>query len=190
MKEINRIIEKYYAPGTLAHSIYVPHCQAVTQLALKIARSHPELGADEKILEYGGMLHDIGIFMTDAPEIGCFGDLPYIHHGYLGREILEKEGLELIAPVCERHIGVGITMHDIIQNELPLPRREMVPVTIEEKIVCYADKFFSKSSKDLFEPKPLEKVKKSIIKYGPEKWKVFEEMMKIFGTDLFHSSNL
>jgi uncharacterized protein len=183
MIEINRIIEKYYTPGSLAHSIYVPHCRAVTELALKIARSRPGLGADEKVLEYGGMLHDIGICITNAPEIGCFGDLPYIHHGYLGREILEKEGLELIAPVCERHIGVGITLEDIMKNQLPLPHREMVPLTIEEKIVCYADKFFSKSSKNLFEPKPIEKIKKSISKYGPEKWRIFEEMMQRFGTE-------
>jgi uncharacterized protein len=186
MNEIINIIEKYYPPGTLAHSIYMPHCQAVTELALKIASSHPELGADKKILEYSGMLHDIGIFLTDAPEIGCFGELPYIHHGYNGRELLEKEGLLLVAPVCERHIGVGITLEDIINNSLPLPHREMVPVTMEEKIVCYADKFFSKSSINLFEPKPLEKIKKSISKYGPEKWKIFEEMMEMFGVELVY----
>jgi uncharacterized protein len=186
MSEILNIIEKYYPPGTLAFSIYVPHCKAVTELALKIARSCPDLQVDMKVLEYGGMLHDIGIFLTDAPEFGCFGDLPYIHHGYKGRELLEKEGLPLIAPVCERHIGVGITLEDIVKNKLPLPHREMVPVTIEEKIVCYADKFFSKSSKDLFKPKPIEKIKKSISKYGPEKWRIFEEMMEMFGTELVY----
>lgn len=186
MPDIIKIIEKYYPSGTLAYSIYVPHCRAVTDLALKIARAHPELLADEDILEYGGMLHDIGIFMTDAPEIGCFGKLPYIHHGYLGRELLEKEGLPQIAPVCERHIGVGITLGDIVKNSLPLPHREMVPVTIEEQLICYADKFFSKSSANLSEPKPFEKVRKSISKYGPEKWRVFEGMMKLFGTDLIY----
>lgn len=181
MNRINEIIEKYYAPGTLAHSIYVRHCRAVTDMALKIAGAHPELGADKQLLEMGGMLHDIGIFMTDAPEIGCFGKLPYIHHGYLGRQLMEKEGLTEIAPVCERHIGTGITLQDILQNNLPLPHREMVPVTIEEKIICYADKFFSKSSKNLFKPKPIEKIRKSILKYGEDKWKVFEEMDRMFG---------
>jgi uncharacterized protein len=178
---ILEIINRYYPPGTLAHQIYVPHCKAVTDLALKIARAHPELKADEEILEYGGMLHDIGILLTDSPEFGCFGELPYISHGYKGRELLEKEGLLHIAPVCERHIGVGITLEEIIKRNLPLPHRDMVPVTVEEKIICYADKFFSKSSKDLSQPKPMEKIRKSISKYGPEKWKVFEEMMKMFG---------
>lgn len=179
-KKIIQIIEKYYPPGSLRHDIYLPHCVAVTELALKIARKHPELKADEEILVFGGMLHDIGICFTNAPKIGCFGDLPYLCHGYMGRELLEKEGLPLIAPVCERHIGVGISIADIKSNNLPLPLREMTPQTIEEKIICYADKFYSKSADDLSQPKPLHKVKKSVSKYGADKWAVFEEMMRSF----------
>ncbi len=59
------------------------------------------------------MLHDIGIFLTNAPHIGCYGDKPYICHGYLGREILDKEGLPGHAMVCERHVGAGLTVTDI-----------------------------------------------------------------------------
>ena len=73
MKEIISLIEKYYTPGTLAYSIYLPHCKAVTELALKISRAHPELDANEEILEYGGMLHDIGIFLTNEPALGKRG---------------------------------------------------------------------------------------------------------------------
>jgi uncharacterized protein len=78
---------------------------------------------------------------------------------------------------------VGITIADIQKNNLPLPLRDMTPQTIEEKIICYADKFYSKSASNLLVPKPLEKVKKSIRKYGEDKWKVFEEMMELFGID-------
>jgi uncharacterized protein len=136
---------------------------------------------------YGGMLHDIGICFTDAPEIGCFGNLPYLAHGYKGRELLENEGLHHIAPVCERHIGVGITIDDIRNNSLPIPLRDMTPQTIEEKIICYADKFYSKSASNLSQPKALAKVQKSLRKYGEEKWKVFEEMMNLFGTELIYN---
>jgi uncharacterized protein len=184
---INEIIEKYYPPGSFGYNIYLPHCQAVTELALRIARLHPQLYADIEVVEFGGMLHDIGILYTDAPEIGCFGDLPYIAHGYIGRELLEKEGLPVIAPVCERHIGVGISLDDIEKHNLPLPKRNMTPHTIEEKIICYADKFYSKSASNLLLPKPLDKVKKSICKYGEDKWKVFERMMEMFGTDFIYS---
>jgi uncharacterized protein len=180
------LIEKYYQPGSLRYKIYLPHCTAVKDLSLRIAKAQPELGADLVKIEWGAMLHDIGIFLTDAPELGCFGSLPYIVHGFKGRKLLEKEGLPEIAPVCERHIGVGITIKDIEERNLPLPRRDMTPQTIEEKIICYADKFFSKSSADLAVPKPLEKVKKSILKHGENKWLVFEEMMEMFGTGLVY----
>lgn len=186
-KQIIEIIEKYYPPGSMGYEIYLPHCKAVTELALRIAWNHPQLNVDEEVVEFGGMLHDIGILYTDAPEIGCFGDLRYIAHGYIGREMLEMEGLPMIAPICERHIGVGISLKDIEKHNLPLPKRDMTPQTIEEKIICFADKFFSKSASNLYQPKPIDKVKKSICKYGEEKWKVFEEMMELFGIDLIYS---
>jgi uncharacterized protein len=186
-KQITEIIEKYYPPGSMGYNIYLPHCQAVTELAIRIARLLPDLQANVEVVEFGGMLHDIGIFYTDAPKIGCFGDLPYIAHGYIGRELLEKEGLPMIAPVCERHIGLGISIEEIERNNLPLPKRDMTPRSIEEKIICYADKFYSKSASNLLLPKPLDKVKKSISKYGEDKWKVFEGMMETFGTDLIYS---
>jgi uncharacterized protein len=186
-RRIIEIIEKYYPPGSMGYNIYLPHCQAVTELALKIAWHHPELQANVEVVEFGGMLHDVGILYTDAHEIGCFGDLPYIAHGYIGRELLEQEGLPIIAPVCERHIGVGISLADIEKYKLPLPKRDMTPQTIEEKIICYADKFYSKSASNLLLPKPFHKVKKSISKYGEDKWNVFEGMVQMFGIDLIYS---
>lgn len=182
-RQIVKIIEKHYPAGSLSYSIYYPHCEAVTMLALRIARRHPDWKISEEIITYGGMLHDIGICFTNAPEIGCYGKLPYLAHGYKGRELLEKEGLAHIAPVCERHIGVGITTDDIIKNNLPVPVRDMTPQSIEEKIICYADKFYSKSADNLSVPKPLAKVQNSIRKYGEDKWNIFQEMMKLFGTD-------
>lgn len=187
-KHITQIIETYFPKGSLGNRIYVPHCLAVTDLALKISKNHPEFKANEEILEYGGMLHDIGIYFTEEPDFGCYGRLPYLAHGYKGRELLEKLGLSEVAPVCERHIGVGLTIEDIKKNNLPIPIRDMTPQTIEEKIICYADKFFSKSASNLLQPKPLEKVKKSIRKYGEEKWNIFQDMIEMFGIELVYSN--
>ena len=186
MTSYDKIILKYYPRETLRYRIYMPHCRAVTELALKIARLHPELGADLEKLELGGMLHDIGIYLTDSPDFGCFGELPYIMHGFKGRQLLEKEGLKETALVCERHIGVGITLKDIEERNLPLPKRDMTPQTIEEKLICYTDKFYSKSATNLMLPKPLDKVKRSISKHGQDKWKIFEGMIEMFGTDLVY----
>lgn len=49
------------------------------------------------------------------------------------------------ARVAERHTGAGITIEDIDTQSLPLPRRDYVPETLLERLVCYADKFYSKS---------------------------------------------
>ena len=180
------IIRKYYPEGSLSYVYLFIHSQKVTEAALKIASQNPSFKTDLEILRWSAMLHDIGIFMTQAPEIGCTGPFPYLAHGYLGRELLEKEGLHEIAPVCERHIGMGLSLKDIIGNNMPLPHREMVPVTIEEKIVCYADKFYSKNEKYLITPKPIEQIRKKIRKYGEDKIAIFEEFVKLFGVDYLY----
>ena len=91
------------------------------------------------------MLHDIGIAQCDAPSIYCKGTEPYIRHGVIGRQILEEAGLPRHALVCERHTGSGITAEEIRERYMPLPCRDMLPISIEEKAICYADKFYSKS---------------------------------------------
>lgn len=110
------------------------------------------------------MLHDIGIVRCDAPSIGCFGEEPYIRHGIMGAEMLRSEGFPRHARVCERHTGAGLSKEEIESQSLPLPRRDFIPQTIEEEIICYADKFFSKTKLD--REKTFEEAKRSIAKFG------------------------
>jgi uncharacterized protein len=109
----------------------------------------------------------------------CFGEYPYLCHGYLGCDLLVAEGYPDHALVCERHTGVGITAQEIFAHKLPLPLRDFVPVSVEEQIICFADKFFSKSG-DLFEEKSLASVRKSIKKYGDKNILRFNEWCEIF----------
>ncbi len=183
--KVNKIIFDHYPENSTAFNYYYTHCVKVTELALLILEQNHHLQINKEIIIYGGMLHDIGIIKTNAPEIGCFGDYPYIAHTFLGREMLEKEGLLDIAPVCERHIGVGLSKEDIIQAGFPLPHRDMIPVTLEEKLICYADKFYSKSDKHLTTPRTPEKIRKKITKYGNDKIQRFEELANLFGMDFF-----
>jgi uncharacterized protein len=176
-----KIIEKYYDPKSRAYNILLHHSRKVAEKALEIAKKVQHLNPDLKFIKEAAMLHDIGIFLTNEPKIGCYGDKPYVCHGYLGREILEKEGLPKHALVCERHIGVGLTVEDIEEKKLPVPKRDMIPVSIEEQIICFSDKFFSKDSDSLLKEKPLERVRKGISKYGEEKLRLFDEWVKIFG---------
>ncbi len=174
------IISKYYEPGSTSYMILVGHGRAVAKKALDIAQRLVYLTPDMEFIEEAAMLHDIGVFMTMAPGIGCYGDEDYICHGFLGRELLEKEGLPVHALVCERHVGVGLTVHDV-DNLFPmLPRRDMQPLSIEEKIICYADKFFSKRLDALHIEKPLEAVRLAIKRYGVEKLQRFDEMSNLF----------
>jgi uncharacterized protein len=173
------IIAKYYKPRSKAYKILVSHCNLVTEKALTIAQKHKELLPDLNFIEEASMLHDIGIFKTNAPNLFCFGEYPYLCHGYLGRELLDQEGYPEHGLVCERHTGVGITTEEIIAKNLPLPHRDFVPVSVEEQIVCFADKFFSKSG-DLFHEKSVSEVRKSIKKFGDKNIVRFNEWCEIF----------
>ena len=176
------IIEKYYHPDSKAYYFLVQHSRLVTEKALKIAQRVKHLAPDFDFIREASMLHDIGIFHTNEPTIDCNGDKAYICHGHIGREILEREGLPLHALVCERHVGVGITLIAIENKKLPVPKREMVPLSLEEKIICFADKFFSKDSEFLLREKPLDRVRKKIVQYGDEKLRQFDEWIELFGT--------
>ena len=181
MTDSIKLIEKYIEPGSKAHQILIAHSTAVKNLALKIAKHNPQFKVNSELLVQASMLHDIGMIKTNAPDLGCFGEHPYICHGYLGREILEKEGLPEVAPFCERHTGTGISKEEIMRHKLPIPVRDMMPISIEEQILCYADKFFSKSGKNLTEPKKLKKIYRNLSKYGEDKLKRFDEFIGKFG---------
>jgi uncharacterized protein len=174
------IIDVHYAPHPGAREFLVAHGRAVAAKAIETAERVGHLNPDLKFIEEAAMLHDIGIFMTDAPMLGCHGSEPYICHGVFGGRVLRQEGLVRHALVCERHVGVGLTAEDIETNGFPIPRRDMVPVSLEEKIVCFADKFFSKDE-DPHGEKPLSRVRQQIRGYGEDKLRVFDEWLGLFG---------
>ena len=136
---------------------------------------------DMKFIEEAAMLHDIGIIRCNAPGIYCHGTEPYICHGRIGAEMLRAEGLPRHARVCERHTGAGLTRDDIVRQQLPLPQQDFLPETMEEKLVCYADKFFSKSRPD--EEKTLEQAVRSLSKFGDEGVSRFMEWHEMFKTE-------
>ncbi|MCK9639468.1 MAG: phosphohydrolase [Prolixibacteraceae bacterium] len=173
------LISKYYKPKSKAFHILVSHSQAVTDKALKIASKHSELNPDLQFIEEAAMTHDIGIFMTNAPNLYCFGDFPYLAHGYLGCELMTSLGFPDHGLVCERHTGVGISKEEIVEKKLPLPVRDLIPESVEEQIIAFADKFYSKSSPNLTE-KSLAEVRKSIAKFGKYSSKRFEEWCELF----------
>lgn len=172
------IIDKYYPENNSLRQILLQHSRDVADKAVEIADMHPELKLDKDFLYEAAMLHDIGIFMTDAPGIYCTGGEPYIAHGYLGADLLRQEGYPRHALVCERHTGTGLSLEDIINQKLPIPQREMLPVSVEEQVICFADKFFSKSHPD--KEKSVEKARKALSKYGEEGLRRFDRWCRMF----------
>lgn len=172
------LIDKYYPQPDELKQILLTHSHSVADKALWIADHHPELNLDRDFLYEAAMLHDIGIFQTDAAGIHCFGDHPYICHGYLGAELVRAEGFPLHALVCERHTGAGLSLAQILEQNLPVPHREMVPLSLEEQVICFADKFYSKTHLD--KEKSVEKARKSLVRYGEEGVKRFDHWCELF----------
>lgn len=177
---VEDLFDKYYAQAPLAHDILTRHSRSVARLALDINEQRA-LGLPPRLVEDAAMLHDIGIFMTDAPGIGCHGSEPYIRHGILGADLLRSEGVaEEIARVAERHTGAGILPDDIRQMGLPLPAdRILFPETMLEKLVCYADKFYSKSGD--MKQKSLDRVRASMARHSQPTLQRFEALHILFG---------
>lgn len=172
------LIDKYYTGHDKAKSLLLVHGHLVARLAIRVVELvEKSESVDRVFVEQAALLHDIGMLFTATPKLGCHGDRPYITHGIIGAEILRKEGLPRHARVCERHIGVGLSIEDIRDQGLPLPLRDMRPQTLEEKIVAYADLFYSKTRQGM---RTAEMVRTALARHGQHKVIVFDEWHRHF----------
>lgn len=175
---MNNLIDKYTQGNPELRQILFKHSRQVADKAIEIAKRHPELHIDIDFIEEAAMTHDIGIVKTDAPGIHCFGSEPYICHGVIGARICVEEGVPQFARICERHTGAGITEQQVIQQKLPIPVKDYLPESNEEILICYADKFFSKSRLD--SEKTPEQVVASLLKFGNDSVARFKLWHSIF----------
>jgi uncharacterized protein len=158
------IINKYYPADDELRRVLLQHSRQVADRCLQIVKKHRELPVDVQFLEEAAMLHDIGIYQCDAPSIHCHGREPYIKHGPIGGDLLRQEGFPRHARVAERHTGTGLPGYE--------------PETLEEQLVCYADKFFSKSSPD--HVRTVAETAQSLEKFGHEGVEKFLQWVKMF----------
>jgi uncharacterized protein (TIGR00295 family) len=108
----------------------VSHCQAVAMAAKILADEFRRQGraVDEDAVIAGALLHDIGRTRIQT-----------VRHGVEGAEIIEKEGVdEKVVGMVRRHVGAGISQEEA--KTLGLPDFDYIPRTLEERIVCFADK--------------------------------------------------
>lgn len=118
----------------------INHCIVVAKLAVEIACSiNPKKDLDLHLVEIGALLHDIGRSMTHGVE-----------HGSVGAAMLEKLGYcSMVVNIVRRHVGAGIPQAEAVA--LGLPSIDHIPTTMEEKVVCYADKLISGNTRVSFE---------------------------------------
>lgn len=148
-------------------ALLLHHSRQVRDHALRVADAHPELPLDRQLLADGAMLHDIGVVLCDAPGIHCHGTEPYIEHGKLGAQLLstyETNNKEAISRICARHTGTGLPGYE--------------PETLEEQVICYADKFYSKSHPE--RTRTPEQTAESLRKFGEAGVKRFWEWHAVF----------
>ena len=181
------IITHFYPKDTPLRRLLLRHSMQVRDKALAILTnpSCPPIKLNTELVSAGAMLHDIGILQCHAPSIHCVGTHPYIAHGVIGAEMLRNYGkthgleLEPFARICERHTGAGITAQEVREQGLPIPERDYLPETPEEKLVCLADKFFSKSGE--MKEKPADAVRRSLEKFGTNTVERFDTLLRLFG---------
>ena len=158
------IIDRYYPEDDDLRRLLMKHSRQVADRCLEICKHHPELRIDREFVEEAAMLHDIGIRWCDAPGIFCNGSEPYLRHGQIGGELLRNLGWERHARVAERHTGTG------------LPGFE--PEELEEKVVCYADKFYSKTHPGT--ERTVVEAMRSLEKFGWDGVRRFQKWVDMF----------
>ena len=177
------IIDFFYKDHEDLKTVLLKHSEQVGKKALQILEKS-SLHIDKNEAMNGALLHDIGIFQCHAPSILCNGNENYIAHGIIGAELLRNYGhehginLEIYARICERHTGSGLTKNDIILQNLPLPHQDFLPETPLEKLICLADKFFSKSGS--MQEKNIDSVRRSMEKFGVDSLRRFDELYNFF----------
>ena len=104
------------------------HSEKVADKALEIAEKITKANVDKKLIEIGALLHDVGRTKTHG-----------FRHALIGGKILRERGFSIkLARICETHILGGLDKEDA--KRVGLPEKDYLPKTLEEKIICLADK--------------------------------------------------
>jgi uncharacterized protein len=113
----------------------IDHCEGVAAIALETAQKLQKKGlkVDVQLVEAGALLHDLGRSKTHT-----------VDHAVVGAQIAESAGIpDSVVRVIKRHVGGGITPDEA--KRLGWPKDDYIPHTLEEKIVCHADKLIEQS---------------------------------------------
>ena len=129
------------------------HSLKVADKALDIAYKIKRTKINLDLVEIGALLHDIGRSQTHG-----------FKHAIIGGKILRERGYPSnLSRICETHILGGLDKEDA--RYLDLPERDYLPNSVEEKIICLADKLTTGTKEVTIE----QRFQKWFIKYGKTK---------------------
>lgn len=147
----------------------IAHCEAVADLALRIAR---RCRADMALVEAGALLHDLGRCRTHAMSHAVEG-------ARLARELKLPDAL---CRIIERHVGAGITAKEAA--EIGLPKKNYTPQTIEEKIVAHADNLLSGTRRNSIEEAVSHLARKGHHEAALKVLRLHEELSEVCRTNV------
>jgi uncharacterized protein len=129
------------------------HSEKVADKALEIAGKIKKAKVNMNLIEIGALLHDIGRTKTHG-----------FKHALIGGKILKQRGFShKLARICETHILGGLDKEDA--KRVGLPEKDYLPLTLEEKIICLADKHMAGTREVSIE----DRFKRWFQKYGKSK---------------------
>lgn len=151
----------------------IDHCLAVRNIAIEVAHKLENRGIkiDLQLIETGALLHDIGRSKTHG-----------VDHSLVGAQIARRIGLpQSIINIIKRHVGAGI-----IDEEAALlgwPKDNYVPQTLEEKVVCYADKRIDQNKVVPIEIEIKNLESKGMVKAAMRVRKLHKEIIALIGEE-------
>ncbi len=158
------LLDKYGADERLKR-----HSIMVSKVALNIGHG---CNSDERLIEAGALLHDIGRTVTHS-----------IFHGVEGYKILKREGMdEIIARFCSTHVGAGLLKSTA--KKLKLPDQDYIPRSIEEKIVCNSDNLLKGDEVVRIEETAEDYRNKGLISEIPRLTRLYSFLEKKCGFDI------
>jgi uncharacterized protein len=108
----------------------IDHSIAVYNKAMEISKN---FDVDYDLIKKGALLHDIGRSKTNGIDHAIVGSKLAIKHGFSNE----------VACIIEKHIGSGISKKEAVV--LGLPKKDYLPITLEEKIVSHSDNLINGS---------------------------------------------
>lgn len=149
----------------------INHCKAVADIALVITKKIQNKGIriNSNLIEIGAILHDMGRSITHS-----------VDHAVIGAKIAREAGLpESVISIIKRHVGGGITRNEA--KKLGWKNDIYIPLTLEEKIVCYADKLIENSKSAPIENTIEKLIKENKIEASNRVKKLYEELTILIG---------